>query len=210
VRDWAQTEAAILGADGYAGGARDGADLLVMSTLDPTSMSSLAGELARRGVSVVAAPVSGGRAGAEAATLSIMASGRAEAIERNRPLFDALGKNLFVLGEEPGMGQAAKLANQLMLGINMLGAYEGLRLATAHGVDDKELMRLLSVSTGGSWVTQNWERIRGFWESYVPGNDLDIICKDLRSALKEGDEQELSMPVTAVAFQRIRHVWSRD
>jgi 3-hydroxyisobutyrate dehydrogenase len=70
-------------------------------------------------------------------------------------------------------------------------------------------MRLLSVSTGGSWATQNWERIRGFWQDYVPGNDLDIICKDLRSVLKEADEQELSLPMTGLAFQRIKHVWDR-
>jgi 3-hydroxyisobutyrate dehydrogenase-like beta-hydroxyacid dehydrogenase len=112
-----------------------------------------------------------------------------------------------VVGDTPGMGQAAKLANQLMLGVNMLGAYEGLAIAKRHGVDEDQLMELLSVSTGGSWVTKNWDRIRTFWQDPKTYNDLAIITKDLRSALKEGDEQELSMPVTAVAFQRLHHVW---
>jgi len=208
VRTWQQTEAAIYGQNGFKEGARDGLDLVVMSTLDPTSMQRLAGDMKAIGVNAVDAPVSGGRAGAEAATLSIMASGPPDVIERTKPLLTAMGKNIYLLGDRPGMGQAAKLANQLMLGVNMLAALEGLRIATRHGVDEDQLMELLSVSTGGSWVTKNWDRIRTFWRDPAGYNDLPIITKDLRSALKEGDEQELSMPVTAVAFQRLRHAWN--
>ena len=207
VRTWQDTQEAVFGPAGFAEGCREGMVLLVMSTLDPSSMGKLAADLAGRGVAAVDAPVSGGRAGAEEATLSIMASGPADVLERARPVLDAMGRNIYVVGDRPGMGQAAKLANQLMLGVNMLGAYEGLAIAKRHGVDEDQLMELLSVSTGGSWVTKNWERIRAFWKDPESYNDLAIITKDLRSALKEGDELELSMPVTAVAFQRLRHAW---
>jgi len=207
VRTWQDTQEAVFGPAGFAKGCREGMVLLVMSTLDPSSMGKLAADLAGRGVAAVDAPVSGGRAGAEEATLSIMASGPADVLERARPVLDAMGRNIYVVGDRPGMGQAAKLANQLMLGVNMLGAYEGLAIAKRHGVDEDQLMELLSVSTGGSWVTKNWERIRAFWKDPESYNDLAIITKDLRSALKEGDELELSMPVTAVAFQRLRHAW---
>src|SRR5438874_4362686 len=207
VRTWQDTQEAVFGPAGFAKGCREGMVLLVMSTLDPSSMGKLAADLAGRGVAAVDAPVSGGRAGAEEATLSIMASGPADVLERARPVLDAMGRNIYVVGDRPGMGQAAKLANQLMLGVNMLGAYEGLAIAKRHGVDEDQLMELLSVSTGGSWVTKNWERIRAFWKDPASYNDLAIITKDLRSALKEGDELELSMPVTAVAFQRLRHAW---
>ena len=207
VRTWQDTQEAVFGPAGFAKGCREGMVLLVMSTLDPSSMGKLAADLAGRGVAAVDAPVSGGRAGAEEATLSIMASGPADVLERARPVLDAMGRNIYVVGDRPGMGQAAKLANQLMLGVNMLGAYEGLAIAKRHGVDEDQLMELLSVSTGDSWVTKNWERIRAFWKDPESYNDLAIITKDLRSALKEGDELELSMPVTAVAFQRLRHAW---
>jgi 3-hydroxyisobutyrate dehydrogenase-like beta-hydroxyacid dehydrogenase len=210
VRTWEDTEAAVHGDDGLLQGARKGMTLVVMSTLGPTSMQRLAADLAAAGVDAVDAPVSGGRAGAEAATLSIMASGPARALARVRPLLDAMGKNVYVLGDRVGMGQAAKLANQLMLGINMLGAYEGLLIAALHGVGDQQLMELISVSTGGSWVTLNWERVRAFWKDPAAHNDLAIITKDLRSALKEADQHELSMPVTAIAFQRLRHAWDED
>jgi 3-hydroxyisobutyrate dehydrogenase-like beta-hydroxyacid dehydrogenase len=207
VRTWQDTEVAVFGPDGFGDGCRSGQVLVVMSTLDPSSMGRLAKDLAAQGVTAVDAPVSGGRAGAENATLSIMASGPADVLDRVRALLDAMGSNVYVVGDRPGMGQAAKLANQLMLGVNMLGAYEGLAIAKRHGVDEDQLMELLSVSTGGSWVTKNWDRIRTFWRDPQTFNDLAIITKDLRSALKEGDEQELSMPVTGVVFQRLHHVW---
>jgi 3-hydroxyisobutyrate dehydrogenase-like beta-hydroxyacid dehydrogenase len=207
VRTWQDTEHAVFGPDGIVQGCRSGQVLVVMSTLDPSSMRRLAEDVAAQGLVAVDAPVSGGRAGAETATLSIMASGPPDVLDRVRPVLEAMGRNIYVVGEQPGMGQAAKLANQLMLGVNMLGAYEGLAIAKRHGVDEDQLMELLSVSTGGSWVTKNWDRIRAFWEDPETYNDLAIITKDLRSALKEGDEQELSMPVTAVAFQRLHHVW---
>jgi len=210
VRTWQDTQAAVFGPDGFAEGSRQGTVLLVMSTLDPSSMSRLAADLAGRGVTAVDAPVSGGRAGAENATLSIMASGPPTILERVRPILEAMGRNLYIVGERPGMGQAAKLANQLMLGINMLAAHEGLAIARRHGVDEEQLMELLSESTGGSWVTKNWDRVRSFWRHPESYNDLAIITKDLRSALLEGDEQGLSMPVTAVAFQRLRHVWEGE
>jgi 3-hydroxyisobutyrate dehydrogenase len=207
VRDAAQTRDVIHGAHGVLAAGRTRLDLLVMSTLDPTTMWQLADELASHGITAIEAPVSGGRAGAEQGTLTIITSGDGAVVERLRPLMEAMGKNVFYVGERPGMGQAAKLANQLMLAVNMLGVHEGLQIAAAQGVDERLLMDLLSVSTGGSWVTEHWDRVRGFWRDYVPGNEIDIICKDLRSTLQEADHRRLSLPVTAVAFQRIRHSW---
>ena len=94
---------------------RPGLDVVVMSTIDPGTMRRLAESLAERGMTAVDAPVSGGVAGAEAGTLAIMASGDPAALERCWPLFDAVGGSTFVIGDRPGMGQAVKLANQLML-----------------------------------------------------------------------------------------------
>ena len=207
VRDWPQMQAAIYGEGGFAEGAHEGIDLVVMSTIEPSSVRRLAEDLAARGMSVVDAPVSGGSVGAEAGTLSIMTSGSAEALKRVRPLLDAMGKEIFVMGDQPGMGQAAKLANAVMLTANMLGAYEGLRIATANGIDEGQLMELITASRGTSWVSQNWKAVRGFWEGYVPGKELDLISKDLRCAMNEADEKRISLPVTAVAHQRIRYVW---
>jgi 3-hydroxyisobutyrate dehydrogenase-like beta-hydroxyacid dehydrogenase len=118
-----------------------------------------------------------------------------------------MGSHVFRLGERPAMAQAAKLANQLMLATNIMGVREGLEIASAHGVDEEQLMGLLTVSTGGSWVTEHWRQVEGFTRAHRPGDELDIILKDLRSTLREADEAELSLPLTAVAFQRLRSAW---
>ena len=207
VRDVSQTWEAVYGQQGLIAPRRPGLDLVVMSTLDPGTMTRLAEDLAQRGVTAVAAPVSGGRAGAEQRSLSVMTSGDRAALDRVDPVLHAMGSNLFRLGDRPAMAQAAKLANQLMLATNIMGVQEGLEIASAHGVDEGQLMGLLTVSTGGSWVTEHWSQVDRFTRGHQPGDELDIILKDLRSTLREADQTDLSLPITAVAFQRLRRAW---
>lgn len=207
VRDADQTRQVIHGPDGLLAAGRRDLTLVCMSTLDPGSLQEHARTLGEAGVEVVDAPVSGGVAGARQATLTIMLAGSGPTLAAIRPLLEAVGRNLFTVGERPGMAQAAKLANQLMLAVNMLGITEGLRIATRHGVDERRLTELLSVSTGGSWAVDNWEDVSAFWRSAEPGGTLEIILKDLRSTLREADQQRLSLPVTGLVNQLIRHVW---
>lgn len=207
VRDADQTRQVIHGPDGLLAAGRRDLTLVCMSTLDPGSLQEHARTLEKAGVEVVDAPVSGGVAGARQATLTIMLAGSGPTLAAIRPLLEAVGRNLFTVGERPGMAQAAKLANQLMLAVNMLGITEGLRIATRHGVDERRLTELLSVSTGGSWAVDNWEDVSAFWRSAEPGGTLEIILKDLRSTLREADQQRLSLPVTGLVNQLIRHVW---
>ena len=122
LRTGAQTEALLLGEGGVAelagGGPRD---VVVMSTLDPPAMERLADGCAERGLTLFDVPVSGGVKGAEAATLSIMAAGDPAGLERIRPLLEPLGARIHVLGDRPGMSQAAKLANQVMMAVAIAG-----------------------------------------------------------------------------------------
>lgn len=209
VRDADQTREMVHGDAGLLAGARRDLVLLCMSTLDPASLQDLTAQLAEAGISVVDAPVSGGVSGARQGSLSIMLAGAEPALAGVRPLLEVMGANLFTIGPRPGMAQAAKLANQLMLAVNMLGITEGLRIAEHHGVDEHQLMELLSVSTGGSWAVQHWQEVRTFWEGAEPGGTLEVILKDLRSTLREADQERLSVPVTALVNQLMRHVWDR-
>ena len=186
---------------------RAGLDVLVMSTIDPSTMAHLAQDLARRGLTAVDAPVSGGVAGAEAGTLAIMVAGDPAAVERCRPLLEAMGESIFVIGDRPGMGQAVKLANQLMLAVSMLAAQEGLRLAAEYGLQPEDVLPVIERSTGASWAAANWERVLGWWRDYQPGGALDIIVKDMRSLLDDAAERRLPLPVAALAFQRLHEVW---
>ena len=186
---------------------RRGLDVVVMSTIDPGTMQRLAGELAGRGMSAIDAPVSGGVAGAEAGTLAIMAAGDPAAVERSRPLLEAVGSSIFVIGERPGMGQAVKLANQLMLAVAMLAAQEGARLAEEYGLHAEDVLPVVERSTGASWAASNWDTVLGWWRDYQPGGALDIIVKDMRSLLDDAAERRLPLPVAALAFQRLHDVW---
>jgi 3-hydroxyisobutyrate dehydrogenase-like beta-hydroxyacid dehydrogenase len=186
---------------------RPGLDVVVMSTIDPGTMTRLAAELAERGMTAVDAPVSGGVAGAEAGTLAVMASGDPAAVERCRPLFEAVGSSLFVIGERPAMGQAVKLANQLMLAAGMVAAHEGLRLAGEHGLRPEDVLPVIERSTGASWAAANWETVVGWWRDYQPGGALDIVVKDMRSLLDDAAERRLPLPLAAAAFQRLHDAW---
>ncbi len=187
--------------------ARPGLDVVVMSTIDSDTMARLAGQLAERGSTAVDAPVSGGVAGAETGTLAIMAAGDPAALERCRPLFEAVGSSVFRIGDRPGMGQAVKLANQLMLAAGMVAVEEGLRLAAAHGVGPEDVLPVIERSTGASWAAANWDTVLGWWRDYQPGGALDIVIKDLRSLLDDAAERRLPLPAAALALQRLPDVW---
>lgn len=181
--------------------------IVVLSTLDPGSMRQLAGELAEHQVVALDATMTGGAWGADAGTLTFMVSCPDEVFARVRPLLELAGEQIFHVGDHVGTAQATKLAVQLAWGINMLGALEALRFAQRYGVAEDQLMAILSRSVGASWASENWERIKPWWQVHEPGGDLEIILKDLRSALRDADENEAFMPMTAMTFQLLRHVW---
>lgn len=189
---------------------RDGVLLIVMSTVDPSALARIDRRLGARGVALVDAPVSGGVAGAEAGTLAIMVAGPPATIDRVRPLLHVLGTSIFVVGDQPGTGQAVKLANQLMLAVNMLGVFEGTRLAREHGMESYRVLPVIAASTGDSWVAEHWETVLGWWRDYQPGGPLDIIYKDLRSLLGDAAQRQVSLPVTALAFHLLHEVWKRE
>lgn len=190
-----------------AGVRRSGLTLIVMSTINPTAMASLADELAGRGIDVLDAPVSGGVAGAEAATLSVMVGGDAKVLESARPILAAMSSNVFHVGERPGAGQAVKLANQLMLAVNMTGVLEAMRLAGSYGLLPEQVLPVIGESTGMSWVSENWEAVRSWWEGHPSGGALDIIHKDLNSLLADAGDRQLSLPAATLAFQLLRKAW---
>jgi 3-hydroxyisobutyrate dehydrogenase len=185
VRDLAQTEGVLFGDRGVISSGRRGLGIVIMSTLSPASMRTVAERAGQAGFVVLDAPVSGARSGAEAGTLTIMASGPRTLYESCLPYFSAMGKNVFHLGDAPGAGQAAKLANNLMLAAAMVGCAEGLRFGARHGIPEERLLELLRVSTGNGWVVQHWEDVRRWWSEYRPGTTLDIVEKDLRSIVQD-------------------------
>ena len=117
-----------------------------------------------------------------------------------------MGSSLFDMGDKPGLGQAVKLANQLMLAANMQGVHEGMKLASRYGLTEEQVREVVSTGVGGSFMLQNWERQK--WE-YTEGNAFEIVYKDLRSILNAAAEDRIPLPITALGFNRMKDIWGK-
>ncbi len=154
------------------------------STISPASSRKVAQEAAARGISMLDAPVSGGTNGAVAGTLTFMVGGDANAFTTANPYLQAMGKNIFHAGGA-GAGQVAKIANNMMLGIQMAGACEALALGVANGMDPHVLSHIMRVSSGGNWALEKYNPWPGVMEGVPAANDyaggfgVDLMLKDL-------------------------------
>jgi 3-hydroxyisobutyrate dehydrogenase-like beta-hydroxyacid dehydrogenase len=184
---------------------RRGLPVVLASTIAPAAVRPLADRLAGAGLRPVSAALSGGPWGAEAGTLTFMVSGAPDAVHDCAPVFEAAGARTFVVSERPEVAQAAKLAVQLIYGVNMMGLFEAFRVGSAYGIDHAALEGIFRHSVADSWVARNWPHVRQWWESN--GNGLDILLKDLRAVLREADDLCLSLPTTALSFDLMRAVW---
>lgn len=207
VRDYEQNVDVILGEDGILSAPPSGLTVVVMSTLDPDSMNELARRVEESSdVKLISAAVSGGAVGAEAGTLSIMTSGPRDRVGAARPYFEAMGSHVFYYGPEPGNSQAAKLVNNLVLGITAQAVAEGLRFGAHYDLPEAELLSLLQVSTGDSWVVRNWESV----SRWTADTGLAVLLKDLKAAHLKGLEHGIPMPFNALASTLLFDAWGQQ
>jgi 3-hydroxyisobutyrate dehydrogenase/2-hydroxy-3-oxopropionate reductase len=195
-------ESVYLGDGGVVAAGRAGAVLCDMSTIDPATHRRIAAAAEARGLDYLDAPVSGGTSGAKDATLAIMVGGPAAAFERARPVFEAMGKNVYHVGPV-GAGATVKLINQMMGAICHLGVVEGLVLGTKAGIDPRLLFEIVSNSSGGSRalggaapnvLTRNFE----------PGFTLDLMQKDVSLAVEMARQLGVRALAGALAEQVIQ------
>jgi len=204
VRTTAQAERVISGENGVLEGATRGSIILLMSTIDPIASKKLAEMAKEKGIDLLDAPVSGAKQGAEAGTLTIMVGGEEEIFKKCRPIFEALGKNIFYLGEN-GMGESAKLINNLLLLVHMSAGYEAMALAKKAGVKINVLFDLIKVSTGNSWVIEHWDMVTSWKDNYKPGGTLDLIYKDINLTLDLGESLRVPLHLSSLAKQLVRY-----
>jgi 3-hydroxyisobutyrate dehydrogenase len=181
-----------------------GALVIDCSTIAPAAARKVADAAAARGLPMIDAPVSGGTAGAAAGTLTFIVGGAAAALERARPLLQAMGKNIFHMGGA-GAGQVAKLCNNMALGVIMAVTGEALALGVAHGLDAKALSQMMAVSTGRSWATEVCNPWPGVLENapasrgYTGGFGNDLMLKDLGLAAEAAMGAGASIPLGELA-----------
>jgi len=189
-------ELVALGAGGIKEGARAGQLFIDMSTINPIVSQKIAKELVPLGVAMVDAPVSGGERGAIDGTLSIMAGGAPEDFERALPVFNALGKTITHMGPI-GTGGFTKLANQIIVAVNLTAIGEALVFGTKAGVDPQKMIRALAGGLAGSkCLDQKSEKILS--GDFAPGFKIDLHFKDLN--LIQDAARSVGMPIPTAAF----------
>lgn len=170
--------------DGVLAGIGKGVAIIDSSTIDPASVKAFAELAQQHGNTFVDAPVSGGTGGAAAGSLTFMVGASAAVYEQVKPVLSAMGKNVVYCGET-GMGQVAKICNNLVLGITMAGVAEAMALGAALGIDPELLGRIINTSTGRCWSSDTCNPFPGVIETapasrgYAGGFGTDLMLKDL-------------------------------
>ncbi len=196
----AQVDDVLFGRDGALGTLAPGSTVVLCSTVPAAFVRRLGERLAERGIHLLDAPVSGGAVGAEAGTLSIMASGRAEAFAAAGAALEACAGKVHRLGDEPGIGSTVTAVNQLLAGVHLVTAAEGMAFGTALGADPKVLFEVIRDAAGGSWMFAN--RVPHMLEAdYTAQSAVDIWVKDLALVLDTGRSLRMPLPMAAAAFQ---------
>lgn len=207
--DTPDVELVLFGQDGVAEAIAAGSLVVDMSTIDPIATRKFAERLSRREVGMLDAPVSGGTVGAEAATLSIMVGGSAEALERARPLFEEMGKTIVHVGDA-GAGQVTKACNQLAIAGALEAVAEALVLARKAGVDPAKVREALMGGFASSRVLEvHGERM--LTDNFAPGFRSSLMLKDVR--IVQAAAEALGVPVpglSAVAVELERLVDGGD
>jgi len=196
-----QAESVLYGDGDAAASLEPGATVMVMATVGPAAVRDWAARLASRGVDVVDAPVSGGVARAGTGDLLIMVGGDGRAVERVRPLLDAMGSTTPVVGAEPGDGQKVKLVNQLLCGVHIAAAAEGLAFAEAMGLDARECWEVLRGGAAASFMLDDRgaRMVDGAFDEAKSA--LDIFVKDMGLVTDAARERAYPTPLAAVVEQ---------
>ena len=199
VVDAAQTRTILFDA-GAAEVMRPGGVVVITSTISPADARDIAGRLDEMGLMTIDAPVSGGQVGAEAGTLTIMASGADAAFDLARPMLSAIAGKVYRLGTENGAGATYKVVHQLAAGVNLAAAAELMALGAKAGCDPATLFEIVNRSAGNSWMLEN-RGPRMMEQCPAVTSAVDLFVKDIGLALDLGDSSKIPLPLAAAAHQ---------
>jgi len=208
VPDTPDVEAVLFGKDGVAEGVRAGSTVVDMSSISPIATKEFARKLNAAGVKVLDAPVSGGQVGAEKATLSIMVGGPPDVFTEIKPYFELMGKNIVHIGGN-GDGQTCKVANQIVVGLNIEAVAEALVFASKAGADPVKVREALLGGFAQSRILEvHGERM--IKRTFDPGFRIRLHQKDLNLALQSARNLGLSLPNTATAQELFNAVAAEE
>ena len=194
------------GPSGVIANAKPGTLLIDSSTIDPLTAREMAFDALAKGLPMVDAPVSGGTAGAEAATLTFMVGGAAKDFEPAKAILECMGRNIVHCGAS-GNGQVAKICNNMMLAVGMIATSEAMTLATALGMDPKVFAGIVNTSSGRCWSSDTYNPYPGVLDGvpasrgYTGGFGTDLMLKDLSLVTEAAKAAKVPVLMGAVAQQ---------
>lgn len=195
-----QTRQALLGDGGLLKTTNPGAVIVSCATMAPERARELAALVEAGGRLFVDAPLSGGAVRAAEGELTILASGAPAAIAKARPALEAMAANLYVLGDEPGIGSSFKIVNQLLAGVHIAAACEAIVFAKRLGLDIAKVYEVIVGSAGNSWMFEN--RVPHILEDdYQPRSAVDIFVKDLGIVADISRLEKFATPIASSALQ---------
>jgi 3-hydroxyisobutyrate dehydrogenase len=200
VVDARQTEDVVFGRRGIVEGMQAGGVLVMCSTVSPEFSGPLAERLAPRGILALDAPVSGGPARAHDGTMSMMVAGEPAAYEKARDVLETISGRRFPVSTRTGDGSRMKLVNNLMAGINLAAACEGMVFGLKLGLDPQTIFDVVCASSGASWAFGD-RMPRVLAGDYATKAAVDILAKDLGLALETGAAVRAALPIGATARQ---------
>jgi 3-hydroxyisobutyrate dehydrogenase len=204
VRDSAQLDAVLFGADGIASAIPAGAVVILTSTVGMDGVASVVAGLEPMGVELVDAPISGGPIRAGEGDLLVVVGASVAARQKAAPVLELLASTLTVIGDRPGDGQAFKTVNQLLCGVHIAAAAEALALAASLGLDPEKTLETLGAGAAGSFMLANrGPRMLQAYREEMPTvlSRLDIFVKDMGIVTKAAKSSGLSTPLASAAEQ---------
>ena len=192
----------VLGEGGVIEGAKEGLIVVDMSSISPIVSREVASELAKKGVIMLDAPVSGGEPKAIDGTLAIMVGGPEKTFQKVEPILQIMGSSVTLVGEI-GSGNTTKLANQIMVAANIAGMSEALVLATKAGVDPEKVFKAVRGGLAGSTVLDAKAPLvlKG---NFKPGFRIDLHIKDLQNVLDTAESVKAPAPISNTVIEMMR------
>lgn len=199
-----QVKQVVLGETGLLKGLKSGATIIVSATINPSEVKELEKPVHEKGINLIDTPVSGGKSGAENGTLTLMAAAKKGVFEDCKKVLEAVGQNIYHVGEEIGMGQTVKASLQALIGASFTAIFESLVLGVKAGVKAETLYEVFSTSGVGSPLFKNAAKLIMERKFKGTGSHIGTMYKDLGISMNVAKENGVAMFTASAAYELFR------
>ena len=199
-----QVKEAVLGKDGLVEGLEKGASIIITATINPSEVKELERPLSEKGINLIDSPVSGGKSGADNGTLTMMVAAKKDIFDDSVEVLEAVGQNIFHVGEEIGIGQTVKASLQALIGASFTAIFESLVLGTKAGVKPETLYEVFASSGVSSPLFKNCAKLIMERRFIGTGSHIGTMYKDLGISMNMAKENGVAMFTASAAYELFR------